>query len=125
MFGVGKKIFFHSVDCLFVQLMAFFALQKFFSLVRIGISLTLLLALEALFLYWVALSNLERRGFFLVLLYLVLPCLAPGGLIFSKEETEGELIWLNREVVWDWEEQREEKNMVRLYCMREEFIFNF
>lgn len=48
---------------------------------------------------------------------------SPGGLSFSEEETEGS----GSEGVGIWEELggvEQEKTVVRIYCMREESLFN-
>ena len=63
-----------------------------------GVFLTLLLAYGTLFSLLSFLVQTQNKGFYLVLLNIILPLLALGGLNISEEEMVGEWIWLRGEM---------------------------
>lgn len=63
-----------------------------------GVFLTLLLAYGTLFSLLSFLVQTQNKGFYLVLLNIILPLLALGGLNVSEEEMEVEWIWLRGEM---------------------------
>jgi hypothetical protein len=63
-----------------------------------GVFLTLLLAYGTLFSLLSFLVQTQNKGFYLVLLNIILPLLALGGLNISEEEMEVEWIWLRGEM---------------------------
>ena len=63
-----------------------------------GVFLTLLLAYGTLFSLLSFLVQTQNKGFYLVLLNIIVPLLALGGLNISEEEMEVEWIWLRGEM---------------------------